>query len=144
VSPTPLLECVKTHFPTLVLMFVFTSPQSLYFYLAAAFLPGYLIRSVGMAPPVALQLSLVLYAIAIVTCVAVGALMDQIGRRIPGLGKLALISFGSVPAFLLLNGGSMASVVGGIVILGVTFGFALGVGGIIFSEIFPARVRYAG
>jgi MHS family proline/betaine transporter-like MFS transporter len=144
VSPTPLLECVKTYFPTLFLMFVFTSPQSLYFYLAAAVVPGYLIRTVGLAPPAALQLSLVLYAIAIVVCVVVGALMDAIGRRRPGLGKLALISFGSVPAFLLLNGGSTASIVGGIIILGVTFGFALGVGGIIFSEIFPARVRYAG
>jgi MFS transporter, MHS family, proline/betaine transporter len=144
VSDAPLLECVKTYWPTLILMFVFTSPQSLYFYLSAAFLPGYLIRDVGMAPPAALRLTLVLYAIAIVVCVAVGALMDKIGRRIPGLGKLTLISFGSLPAFYLLNGGSLVSAIGGILILGVTFGFALGVGGIIFSEIFPARIRYAG
>jgi MHS family proline/betaine transporter-like MFS transporter len=144
VSHAPLLECVKTYWPTLILMFVFTSPQSLYFYLSAAFLLGYLIRDVGMAPPAALRLTLVLYAIAIVVCVTVGALMDKIGRRIPGLGKLTLISFGSLPAFYLLNGGSLVSVIGGILILGVTFGFALGVGGIIFSEIFPARIRYAG
>jgi MHS family proline/betaine transporter-like MFS transporter len=144
VSHAPLLECVKTYWPTLILMFVFTSPQSLYFYLSAAFLLGYLIRDVGMAPPAALRLTLVLYAIAIVVCVTVGALMDKIGRRIPGLGKLTLISFGSLPAFYLLNGGSLVSVIGGILILGVTFGLALGVGGIIFSEIFPARIRYAG
>jgi MFS family permease len=49
VSHAPLLECVKTYWPTLILMFVFTSPQSLYFYLSAAFLLGYLIRDVGGA-----------------------------------------------------------------------------------------------
>jgi MHS family proline/betaine transporter-like MFS transporter len=144
VSPKPLRECVANYFPALFVMFIMTAPQSVYFYLCAAYMPTYLVREVGMSPQSALMLTLVVYATAIVSCVCVGALMDKIGRRIPALIKLALIAFGSVPVFLMLNSGSPTLLACALLLVGITFGFALGVGGIIFSEIFPAQVRYAG
>jgi MHS family proline/betaine transporter-like MFS transporter len=143
-SRAPLLECVKNYFPLIVTVFLFNAPQSLFFYLAAVYLPTYLIREVKMSPQAGLMLTLVMYGVAVVCCTCVGLLMDRVGRRMPGLFTLILIIIASVPAFLLLNSGSTSFVIIGIAIIGIIFGFALGVSGIVFSEIFPARVRYAG
>ncbi len=144
VSQAPLTECVRKHFSTVLLMLLFTAPQSLYFYLAAGYMPTYLAREMSISPQTSLALILVLYISAIITCLCMGALMDKAGRRGPALLQLALVALGSIPAFLFLNTGSMAWIVVGVVVFGVILGFCLGVGGIIFSEIFPARVRYAG
>jgi MFS transporter, MHS family, proline/betaine transporter len=144
VSQAPLIECVTNYFPLILTVFLFNAPQSLYFYLVAAYLPTYLAREAGMSPQTALTMTLVMYAVAVVSCLCVGMLTDRVGRRIPGLITLVLITVTSVPAFMLLNSGSTSLALIGLVDLGIIFGFALSVTGIVFSEIFPARVRYAG
>lgn len=144
VARAPIVESFSKHFPTMVLLFCFQASVSLVFYLVAAYLPGYFIRTIGVARLTALLLTLASFAIAMVLCPIIGALSDRFGRR-----ALALVTNGwpvvtSVLAFLLLNGASMVGIVAGVVLLSISLALGLTIAPILFAEIFPVRVRYSG
>lgn len=144
VARAPIVESFGKHFPTMVLLFCFQASVSLVFYLVAAYLPGYFIRTIGVARLTALLLTLASFAVAMVLCPIIGALSDRFGRR-----TLALVTNGwpvvtSVLAFLLLNGASMVGIVAGVVLLSISLALGLTIAPILFAEIFPVRVRYSG
>jgi MHS family proline/betaine transporter-like MFS transporter len=144
VARAPIVESFRRHFRTMVLLFCFQASVSLVFYLVAAYLSGYFIRIVGLQRMTALLLTLLCFAFAMLLCPIIGALSDRFGRR-----PLALVTNGwpfvtSVPAFLLLNGTSMAGVVAGVALLAISLALGLTIAPIISAEIFPPRVRYSG
>jgi MHS family proline/betaine transporter-like MFS transporter len=127
----PMLKCIG-----LVLVFNVTN------YLLTAYMPTYLSAVLGFQHTSSLSLVLVTMVLVMGLIVVLGRFSDRIGRLpIAGLGSVALIVL-AFPAFLLISLGSIAAVLGGLLIIGLTL--------ICFSStmpstlpaLFPTEIRY--
>ncbi|NRG46458.1 MHS family MFS transporter [Bacillus sp. CRN 9] len=83
-------------------------------------------------------------ATMIITIPLIGYLSDFIGRKIIYMTGLALMFILAIPYFTLVGNGETWLFVMQAVMLGVLWGAIFSTQGTLFSELFPANVRYTG
>ncbi|PTY76750.1 MFS transporter [Heyndrickxia sporothermodurans] len=83
-------------------------------------------------------------ATMLLTIPIVGYLSDFIGRKVIYVGGLILMFLLAVPYFSMINKGSAWLYIMEVIVLGVVWGAIFATQGTLFSELFPAKVRYTG
>lgn len=83
-------------------------------------------------------------ATMIITIPLIGYLSDFIGRKVIYMTGLALMFILAIPYFTLVGNGETWLFVMQAVMLGVLWGAIFSTQGTLFSELFPANVRYTG
>lgn len=127
----PLMQCVG-----LVLIFNVTD------YMALSYLPSYLSATLRFDESRSLVIVLAVMVLMMPMTLFAGHLSDKIGRRpVMLFGCLGLLLL-SIPALLLIRIGTMPSVFGGMLILGVLLSTFTGVMPSSLPALFPTRIRY--
>jgi MHS family proline/betaine transporter-like MFS transporter len=127
----PLMQCVG-----LVLIFNVTD------YMALSYLPSYLSATLRFDESRSLFIVLVVMVLMMPMTLFAGHLSDKIGRRpVMLFGCLGLLLL-AVPALLLIRMGTMLSVFGGMLMLGVLLSTFTGVMPSSLPALFPTRIRY--
>lgn len=144
VPASPLREVVRDHLPALARVWgiaIFGTVTTFVFLTySATYLVATLRQSLGTA---LLGLSIGLVA-GMVLCPFVGIAADRWGRRPVMLVAVVACLLLVYPGFLLLGTGSVAGVVGGMVLFCVLLALYVGAGVAVLTEAFPTRVRYSG
>lgn len=142
---TPMLEVLRHHWKTLLLVIGMKSGETAAFFLVGTFSIAYGSQFLGLERAAILNAVLVAALIEMALLPVWGAVSDRVGRRpVMLFGALFLVLF-SAPFFLLLNSGSMPLVY-------LALGLAMGLGhaplaapvGAFFAELFTTRVRLSG
>ncbi|WP_221468162.1 MFS transporter [Saccharopolyspora phatthalungensis] len=127
----PMLKCLG-----LVLVFNVTN------YMVTAYMPTYLSSVLGFQHTSSLTLVLVTMVLMMGLIVILGRYSDRIGRLpIAGVGSVALIAL-TFPAFLLLSQGTVAAVLGGLLVLGLTLVCFSSTMPSTLPALFPTDIRY--
>ena len=141
----PMLEVLRRHWRSLLLVIGMKSGETAAFFLVAIFSIAYGSQFLGLERAGILNAVLVAAVIEMVLLPVWGAVSDRVGRRpVMLFGAVFLVLF-SAPFFLLLNSGSMPLVY-------LALGLAMGLGhaplaapvGAFFAELFTTRVRLSG
>ncbi|PLT35136.1 MFS transporter [Bacillus sp. V5-8f] len=83
-------------------------------------------------------------ATMLLTIPIVGYISDFIGRKVIYIGGLSLLFVSAVPYFTLIGKGEVPFFIMQAVVLGILWGAVFSTQGTLFSELFPAKVRYTG
>ncbi|BCJ86243.1 MFS transporter [Effusibacillus dendaii] len=98
----------------------------------------------GYSRDVALTALTIGCATMLVTIPLFGYLSDFIGRKFIYIGGLILLFLLAVPYFTMIREGAGWLYFMQVVVLGITWGAVFSTQGTLFSELFPAKVRYTG
>jgi MFS transporter, MHS family, proline/betaine transporter len=113
-------------------------------YMLLTYMPTYLSESLHFDPTLGLLVVLVVMVLMMGLTLVLGRVSDRIGRRriimVGSLGFLVL----SIPAFLIIQGLTLAAVFGGVLLLGVLLACFTGTMPASLPALFPTRTRYAG
>ncbi|MBE9372971.1 MFS transporter [Saccharopolyspora sp. HNM0983] len=144
-SAAPLLVTVREHGRSVLTIIGMIISGTTATYLVQAFLPAYLVQSVGLPQRQVFTAMLIGLALLVGSVPLWALLADRCGRHKPFLVASPLATaIGTVPAFLLLLHGSFASTVAGYVLMTVLFSPALGSLATAMSDLFPTEIRYSG
>jgi MHS family proline/betaine transporter-like MFS transporter len=113
-------------------------------YLLLSYMPTYLTSTLGFPETQGLLILVVVMTLLIGGTLGVGRLSDRIGRRPVILVGCAGFLLLSVPAFLLVQLGTITSIFGGLLVLGLLLTCFTGTMPATLPALFPTRVRYAG
>jgi MHS family proline/betaine transporter-like MFS transporter len=111
-------------------------------YALTSYMPTYLTDTLGHEPTTGTLLTVPVLVLLGGLIVLAGALSDRIGRRTVswiGCGMLLVLS---VPAFLLLGRGDVATTLLGLVLMALPVAFLVGVQAAALPALFPTAVRY--
>lgn len=141
----PMLEVLRHHWKTLLLVIGMKSGETAAFFLVATFSIAYGSQFLGLERAAILNAVLVAALIEMALLPVWGAVSDRVGRRPVMLFGALFRALFSAPFFLLLNSGSMPLVY-------LALGLAMGFGhaplaapvGAFFAELFTTRVRLSG
>ncbi|MFE5868401.1 MFS transporter [Streptomyces roseifaciens] len=139
---TELKEIFTAQWAPLLLCVVLAGAYGITDYMLLSYMPTYLTDRLGYddAHGLLILIATMVLLMAVITCV--GRLSDRIGRKpllMAGLGGFVALS---VPAFLLLKQGSLAAVLGGMLMLGLPLVCLLGTMSAVLPALFPTHVRY--
>jgi MFS transporter, MHS family, shikimate and dehydroshikimate transport protein len=145
VEGLPLVEVLR-HYPRQLLSVFFAqAAPNTFFYMCVVFVVSYAVKELGFTQIQMLGAVCIGAAAEAVTLPFFGSLCDRIGRRkifVGGLVFLCLIAF---PFYFVLQTKSYPLLVLGYVgVLGIGHSAALAAAPSLFSEMFPARVRFTG
>lgn len=142
--PANTLELVKRHWRQVVIAMGLVAAANTVGYALTSYMPTYLTDSLGYDPLHGTLLTIpVLVLLALLLPVA-GRLSDRIGRRPAmwvGAGVVVLLS---VPAFLLIGVGSIATTLGGLSLLALGVAFWVSSQASSLPALFPTAARYGG
>ncbi|RKS09735.1 MHS family proline/betaine transporter-like MFS transporter [Nocardiopsis sp. Huas11] len=111
-------------------------------YMVTAYLPTYLNAELGYSSALGLVMTLTAMAFMLVAVTFFGRLSDRVGRR-PVLLSGCLFSIAlSLPAFWLLQRGSLVAVALGVLVMAVTLVHFSGSAPAALPALFPTKVRY--
>ena len=138
----PLRVALGTHWRSMLLLGGVVSASGLGFYTLTTYMSTY-VQVVAMRPA---TVALLASVAALTFCTALspfaGRISDRIGRRPTAIAAYLLLGSGSVPAFLLVSGGSTWLVVLGQVLLSTGVVLSLVLVAVLMSELFPTQVRF--
>ncbi len=144
VARVPVAELIRHHGRELAAIIGAFIGFSIAVYVFMTFMVSYA-GSVGIDRSTALLAIAIASAVAVVLYPVFGALADKVGPKRVYLFGLILMLVAVVPAFALVNTGSATAFVLAVVMM---FGVAMapigGVVGVVFTQVFPPRVRYSG
>lgn len=142
----PILEVLRSHRKALLLCFaLYVGALTVPFFINGVFMTSYAAGALGLTrSEVLLAVGLTHATVFCLMTVIGGAAADRIAHRplyLSGAIALAVLAF---PTFWIVNQGSVAALLIGIIIFGAPMWFCWGMTPVYFSEVFPARVRYSG
>lgn len=142
---TPVSDVVKNGRRGLARVFFMNVGANAHSYIFQVFLGSYLITELAVDATFIPKVLLIGALFACVSAVVFGTLSDRFGRRPMYLFATGFLLLFPVPAFLLLNTGSMF-LIGLVMVLGFIFAAqgTVGVQAAYFPELFGSRYRYAG
>jgi MFS family permease len=144
VTKSPITEVLVHHWSSVLLAggaFIVVNAS---FYLYLVFLPAYGTATLGMT------MGQVLGAISIATIVVIpallgfGAISDRVGRRPLYLAGAVLTAVWAIPAFKLIDQGTLGSVTVAVTVGMLTLAMMYGPLAAFFGELFPPEIRYSG
>lgn len=142
---TPVSDVVRNGRRGLARVFFMNVGANAHSYIFQVFLGSYLITELAVDATFIPRILLIGALFACVSAVVFGTLSDRFGRRPMYLFATGFLLLFPVPAFLLLNTGSMF-LIGLVIVLGFIFAAqgTVGVQAAYFPELFGSRYRYAG
>jgi MFS family permease len=143
-TATPLKQLLRTNKMQVILAAIIFIGNNAAGYLVIAFLSSYAQKSLKMeASPVLLATLLASFGWLVFTLFG-GGLSDRIGRvRTFQIGYLLIFAW-MIPMFLLIDTRNIWSYGVGIFVLTIGLGLSYGPMSAMYSEMFPASVRYSG
>jgi MHS family proline/betaine transporter-like MFS transporter len=144
VAGTPVLDIFRAHPRALVLGLGATLLNAVAFYVVLSYMPTYLSEELGFGDTESFLATTVALATYIGFIFLTGMASDRFGRRPVLLTASAAFVLCSVPAFLLLDGAALLTVVLVQVVLGAMLTLNDGTLPSFLAELFPTRVRYTG
>ncbi|MFJ4551310.1 glycine betaine/L-proline transporter ProP [Streptomyces sp. NPDC088817] len=137
-----LAKIFRNHWPTLVLCVCLVGAYSITDYMLLSYMPTYLSDRMGYSETHGLLILIATMVVLMLLINQVGKLSDRLGRK-PLLmtGMLGFLLL-SVPAFLLVEQGSLAAVSAGMLMLGLSLVCLLGTMSAALPALFPTQVRY--
>ncbi|WP_372410582.1 MFS transporter [Streptomyces luteireticuli] len=137
-----LREILRTQRSRLALCVVLAGAYGITDYTLLSYLPTYLTDRLGYDDAHGTAVLIVTMVLLMCVITSVGRLSDRAGRKpllMAGMGGFVALS---IPAFLLLRQGSLAAVLGGMLLLGLPLVCLLGTMSAALPALFPTRVRY--
>ncbi|MFH9981032.1 glycine betaine/L-proline transporter ProP [Streptomyces sp. NPDC017179] len=137
-----LAKIFRNHWPTLVLCVCLVGAYNITDYMLLSYMPTYLSDRMGYSETHGLLILIATMVVLMLLINQVGKLSDRLGRK-PVLmtGMLGFLLL-SVPAFLLVEQGSLAAVSAGMLMLGLSLVCLLGTMSAALPALFPTQVRY--
>ncbi|MFD4956105.1 MULTISPECIES: glycine betaine/L-proline transporter ProP [unclassified Streptomyces] len=137
-----LTKIFRNHWPTLVLCVCLVGAYNITDYMLLSYMPTYLSDRMGYSETHGLLILIATMVVLMLLINQVGKLSDRLGRK-PVLmtGMLGFLLL-SVPAFLLVEQGSLAAVSAGMLMLGLSLVCLLGTMSAALPALFPTQVRY--
>ncbi|MFB7461580.1 glycine betaine/L-proline transporter ProP [Streptomyces sp. NPDC056188] len=137
-----LAKIFRNHWPTLVLCVSLVGAYNITDYMLLSYMPTYLSDRMGYSETHGLLILIATMVVLMLLINQVGKLSDRLGRK-PVLmtGMLGFLLL-SVPAFLLVEQGSLAAVSAGMLMLGLSLVCLLGTMSAALPALFPTQVRY--
>ncbi|MFF9127139.1 glycine betaine/L-proline transporter ProP [Streptomyces sp. NPDC014889] len=137
-----LAKIFRNHWPTLVLCVCLVGAYNITDYMLLSYMPTYLSDRMGYSETHGLLILIVTMVVLMLLINQVGKLSDRLGRK-PVLmtGMLGFLLL-SLPAFLLVEQGSLVAVSAGMLMLGLSLVCLLGTMSAALPALFPTQVRY--
>ncbi|MFG2455306.1 glycine betaine/L-proline transporter ProP [Streptomyces sp. NPDC048512] len=137
-----LAKIFRDYWPTLILCICLVGAYNITDYMLLSYMPTYLSDEMGYSETHGLLILIVTMVVLMLIISQVGKLSDRFGRK-PLLmaGMLGFLVL-SVPAFLLVQQGSLAAVSAGMLMLGLSLVCMLGTMSAALPALFPTQVRY--
>ncbi|GAA5205585.1 MFS transporter [Microbacterium kyungheense] len=144
----PIITLFRKHLLlVIVAAFVFAGNNAVGYMTTGGYIQGYSTNPEG---PLALERGPVLWAVAgsavtwLLSTLAAGFISDRIGRRTTYIIGWILQLAGVFLLFPLVNTGSIWLLFAGLAILTIGLGFTYGPQAALYSELFPASIRFSG
>lgn len=115
---------------------------SLYYFITYA--NNHLVTTVGLPRSNALWLCSIALVVYVIANPLIGRLSDSIGRRKLLLSAAAALTVLAYPIFLLLNSGHPATILVGLIVLGLLVAVTAVMDVVLLVEVFPASIRSTG
>ncbi|MGW5125198.1 glycine betaine/L-proline transporter ProP [Streptomyces sp. NPDC004069] len=137
-----LTKIFRNHWPTLVLCVCLVGAYNITDYMLLSYMPTYLSDRMGYSETHGLLILIATMVVLMLLINQVGKLSDRLGRK-PVLmaGMLGFLLL-SLPAFLLVEQGSLVAVSAGMLMLGLSLVCLLGTMSAALPALFPTQVRY--
>ena len=113
-------------------------------YMLLTYMPTYLSESLHFDHTTALLIVLVVMVAMMALTVVVGRLSDRVGRRRLILAGSVGFFVLSIPAFLIIQGLTVAAIFGGVLLLGLVLTLFTGTMPASLPALFPTHIRYTG
>ncbi|MFE7844032.1 MFS transporter [Microbacterium sp. NPDC057407] len=144
----PIVQLLKKHLLLVVIAaFVFAGNNAVGYMTTGGYIQNYSTNPEG---PLALERGPVLWAVAgsavtwLLSTLAAGFISDRIGRRTTYIIGWILQLVGVFTLFPLVNTGEIGLMFLGLAILTIGLGFTYGPQAALYSELFPASIRFSG
>lgn len=144
----PIVQLLKKHLLLVVIAaFVFAGNNAVGYMTTGGYIQNYSTNPEG---PLALERGPVLWAVAgsavtwLLSTLAAGFISDRIGRRTTYIIGWILQLVGVFTLFPLVNTGDIGLMFLGLAILTIGLGFTYGPQAALYSELFPASIRFSG
>ncbi|MEJ7745137.1 MAG: MFS transporter [Nocardioidaceae bacterium] len=144
VARTPILEIFRTHRHKLVLALGAALLNAVAFYVLLSYMPTYLSEELGFGDSESFLATTISLATYIGFIFVTGIASDRYGRKTMLILASTLFIVATVPAFMLLDGASLLTVVLIQIVLGAMLTLNDGTLPSFLAEMFPTRVRYTG
>lgn len=144
VEKMPLVRALKEYPKQIAYVLAFSALTGVVFYIVSGYFASYLTVNVGISKTTALLSTVVAYSLFLIVSPVFGLISDKVGRKPVLYIGCAVQALVSVPAFLVAQGGNLATAILGqaLLVLGVSI---TGAGmAVTQAEMFPTRVRYSG
>ncbi|MEU0786767.1 glycine betaine/L-proline transporter ProP [Streptomyces sp. NPDC006173] len=137
-----LAKIFRDYWPTLILCVCLVGAYNITDYMLLSYMPTYLSDEMGYSETHGLIILIVTMAVLMLIISQVGKLSDRFGRKPLLMAGMLGFLFLSVPAFLLVQQGSMVAVSAGMLMLGLSLVCMLGTMSAALPALFPTQVRY--
>jgi MHS family proline/betaine transporter-like MFS transporter len=144
VEKAPVRAALKSHRRGMVILFTATAAMGVAGYIISSYLVTYLSTTVKLPLQAALGASILVNLLVLGSAFAGGALSDRLGRKPVFITAMIVMILASVPAFMLMNSGTIVGVIGGCVLLAAGTGAVHALPAVLAVELFPPQIRYAG
>lgn len=144
VAPTPVKAMLRENRRPLALAMGATVLNAVAFYMLLSYMPTYLSEELGMGATDSFLATTVALATYIGFIFFTGLASDRFGRKPMLITASLLFTLFTVPAFALLDGAGLMTVIAVQVLLGAMLTLNDGTLPSFLAELFPTRVRYSG
>ncbi|MFG2137130.1 MFS transporter [Streptomyces sp. NPDC048650] len=135
-------EIFAQQWPTLILCIALVGAYNITDYMLLSYMPTYLTETLKYQESHGLLILLGTMIVLMCIISSVGRLNDHYGRKPLLMAGMLGFFITAIPAFLLVKQGSMAAVIGGMVLLGLCLVCLLGTMSAALPALFPTNVRY--
>ncbi|MEU6478681.1 glycine betaine/L-proline transporter ProP [Streptomyces sp. NPDC047017] len=132
----------REYWPTLILCVCLVGAYNITDYMLLSYMPTYLSDEMGYSETHGLLILIVTMVVLMLLINQVGRLSDRIGRKPVLMTGMVGFLVLSIPAFLLVQQGSLVAVSGGMLMLGLSLVCLLGTMSAALPALFPTQVRY--
>jgi MFS transporter, MHS family, proline/betaine transporter len=143
-SESPLRDVLTRHWRPMLVCVGLVLFYNVAVYTILFYMPDYLQTTTGLEATTALLSVLGMMVLIMIVIIPVGALSDRVGRKPIILTSCIGFVLLSYPAFLLLDTGTAAGTLGGLVVLGLLLVLLLGTMSATLPALFDTDVRYGG
>jgi MHS family proline/betaine transporter-like MFS transporter len=144
ICKTPVREVFKRHPKAMLQAFAFYLTVTMPFYLTSIYLMTFTEKFLGRSYTEALTINTFTMLAMILTTIAGAMLSDKYGRRKVLMLAAGGVFLAAIPAFLLMQQGSLALIAVAQIGFGLVLGFYLGPIPAVLVELFPTSVRFTG
>jgi MFS family permease len=144
-AKVPVLEAIRSHGRSIIVVLFAEIAQTSYFYLTAIFTISFATRQLGVAKDVITQAVLLANLVALLAMPAIGAWSDRVGRKRLFVAGVVLATASMFVFYqLVATRETMLLTIAVVLAAGIIHPLMFATEGSYFPELFPTRVRFTG